>query len=96
MAEKSLKSARRGEIYRIVDVVSGHALSERLLELGLQAGECVRVLHEAPVSADPIVIEVSGTRLAMRRDEAALVLVKDFSSDNQDHRSFEPARGDDL
>jgi len=80
MASKSLKSARKGESFRILDVVSGHPLSNRLIELGLHAGERVTIVHEAPVSGDPIILEVSGTRLALRRSDAALVLVDESMS----------------
>lgn len=77
MEYKSLKSAKKGQCFRIFDIVSGHPMTERLLELGLQSGELVRITHEAPVSGDPIVLEVCGTRLALRRDEAALVFVQE-------------------
>lgn len=79
MSLKSLKLSKKGEFFTIRDIVEGHPLSHRLLELGLMAGEGVAVVHEAPMSADPIVIEVAGTRLALRRDEAALILVEEVS-----------------
>lgn len=76
MGIQSLRSAKKGESFRIVDVVSGHSLSDRFLELGLQAGELISVVHEAPVSRDPIVLDLFGTRFALRRDEADLILVE--------------------
>ncbi|MEN9826583.1 MAG: hypothetical protein RI953_2328 [Pseudomonadota bacterium] len=82
VSSKSLKLARKDESFRILDVVSGHPLSERLLELGLQTGEFVKIVHEAPLSGDPIVLEVCGTKLALRREEAALIFVEDLSSEN--------------
>jgi len=78
--QKTLKTSRKDERFRVVDVVPGHPLSDRLLELGLQAGECLQVIHEAPLSGDPIVLEINGTRLALRRSEADLVLVEDLDA----------------
>lgn len=80
VAVKSLKLSKKGDSYRIRDVVPGHPLSDRLLELGLQTGEIVEVIHEAPLSRDPIVISICGTRLALRREEAGLVLVDELTS----------------
>lgn len=80
MAVKTLKLAKKGDVYRVVDVVSGHPFSERLLELGLHSGELVAVVHEAPFSGDPIVLDVCGTRLALRRAEAELIFVVDTSA----------------
>lgn len=84
MQGKSLKFAKKGDSFRITDVVTGHPLSNRLLELGLQAGERICVVHEAPWSRDPIVLDVCGTRLALRRDEAALILVEQEAVDSGD------------
>lgn len=75
MTVKTLKLAKKGDVCRVVDVVSGHPLSDRLLELGVQSGELLAVVHEAPFSGDPIVVDVCGTRLALRRSEAELIFV---------------------
>lgn len=68
-----LSELRENEAAVVLAVREGHPLSERLVELGFIAGERVSVLHEAPLSRDPIVIECGGMRLALRRVEAALV-----------------------
>lgn len=72
---KSLKELKKNKSATIVDIRAGHPLSERLLEMGLAAGERVEILHEAPLSRDPIVIFCCGTRIALRRSEAELVTV---------------------
>jgi len=74
---KTLKELPRNTKARVVDVATGHAISVRLVELGFMAGEWVEVVHEAPLSRDPIVVECSGTRIALRRSEASLILVDD-------------------
>lgn len=72
---RTLRDVQKNCVVGIVDVVSGHPLSERLVELGFMAGEKIQVIHEAPFSRDPIVVECGGTRIALRRAEAELVLV---------------------
>lgn len=71
-----LSELSRGNVATIVSVREGHPLSERLAELGFIAGEIVRVVHEAPVSRDPIVVDCGGMLLALRRTEAALVAIE--------------------
>lgn len=46
----------------------------RLLDLGLTPGEEVVVTHTAPFG-DPIVVRVRGALLALRKREAAWILV---------------------
>lgn len=71
-----LSELSRGNVATIVSVREGHPLSERLAELGFIAGEVVRVVHEAPISRDPIVVDCGGMLLALRRTEAALVEIE--------------------
>jgi ferrous iron transport protein A len=58
-----------------VDVVGGPpALAQRLMELGMFEGEAVTLLGAAPLG-DPLEIDVSGTRLSLRKADAAHVRV---------------------
>jgi|GEM_PF-2593975 len=58
-----------------IESVSGPAtLVQRLLELGVMAGEDVTVVNKAPLG-DPIEIECALTRLSLRKSEAAHVQV---------------------
>jgi len=50
-------------------------IAERLRDLGFVAGEPVRVVARGPVGADPLLIQIGFTRFALRRAEAARVLV---------------------
>lgn len=52
------------------------SIARRLRELGFVAGEPVRVVARGPVGADPLLIQIGFTRFALRRSEAARVLVK--------------------
>jgi ferrous iron transport protein A len=47
----------------------------RLLDLGFTPGEEVAVTHRAPLG-DPLVIRVRGALLALRKREAAWILVR--------------------
>ncbi len=46
----------------------------RLLDLGFTPGEVVTVTHHAPLG-DPLVVRVRGALLALRKREAAWILV---------------------
>jgi len=74
---KSLKFIEKNKIVSVLDVRTGHPLSERLVELGFVAGEAIEIVHEAPLSGDPIVVMCAGTRIALRRDEADLILIEE-------------------
>lgn len=55
-------------------------LERRLLEIGFTEGASVEVLHEGLLGRDPIVVLVDGTRIALRRREAQVILVKAASA----------------
>ena len=48
----------------------------RLMELGLVQGSRVELVHEAPYGGDPIAVRVRGTLIALRRSEAARILIQ--------------------
>ncbi|WP_424810916.1 FeoA family protein [Roseococcus sp. YIM B11640] len=50
-------------------------LERRLIELGFVEGARVEVLHTGPFGGDPIAIRVQTTTVALRRSEAAFILV---------------------
>lgn len=51
-------------------------LTQRLMELGFLLGAEVRIVHEAPLTKDPIAVEVRGSLIALRRSEANFVEVQ--------------------
>jgi ferrous iron transport protein A len=53
-------------------------LRRRLLELGLVPGTPVTVVRRAPLG-DPLEITLRGYALSLRRDEAALIMVRPSS-----------------
>ena len=88
----ALAQARRGDCGVVVGVGAGrvsHAqaksnrrgvtdleLEQRLLEIGFVEGARVQVLHEGPFGRDPVAVRVDDTRIALRRREAADVLIE--------------------
>jgi ferrous iron transport protein A len=64
-----------GQGGRVVGVDARDAVGQRILEMGLTPGVDVRLTGTAPLG-DPLVFEVRGYRLSLRRTEAALVEVE--------------------
>ena len=48
---------------------------QRLYEVGFMVGEQIKVLHEAPLSRDPISIKIKEGVYALRREDADLIQV---------------------
>ncbi len=81
-----LSEAARGDAGVIVSVgvdgddtdhgVSRPELERRLLEMGFVEGARVEVLHEGFIGRDPIAVQLDDMRVALRRREAAYILVR--------------------
>ena len=74
------RTGDRGVIVRVGDQnqTDEHALEleRRLLELGLVEGAQVELLHEGLFGRDPIAMKVDDMRVALRRHEAASLIVQ--------------------
>lgn len=69
-----LSNMRRGQQARIHTIDASDALTRKLLEMGLEEGMDVTLLHEGPVGRDPIAIRITGDRvIALRRRDAAAI-----------------------
>ena len=51
-------------------------IAARLRDLGFVVGEPVRIVARGPIGADPLLVQIGFTRFALRRAEAARVLVE--------------------
>ena len=71
---KTLDQSRAGERLRIERVDGPPELVQRLLEFGLLEGETIEVVGYAPLG-DPLEIHIGGTRLSLRKREAACIAV---------------------
>ncbi len=60
---------------RVDDAHASDPIAQRLRDLGFVEGEPVRVVAIGPLGADPMLIQIGSTRFALRRTEAARVLV---------------------
>lgn len=58
---------------------SGDWVAQRLIELGFFPGERVRVVATGPIQREPLLVEVGCTHFALRKAEAARVLVTDVA-----------------
>jgi ferrous iron transport protein A len=56
-------------------------IAARLGDLGFVAGEPVRVVARGPLGGDPLVVQVGYTRFALRRAEAARVVLRADAAD---------------
>jgi ferrous iron transport protein A len=63
-------------ISEVVSQGERDAIAVRLAELGFVPGEPVRVVAHGPVGGDPLLVQIGYTRFALRRTEAARVLVQ--------------------
>ncbi|MCS6884326.1 MAG: ferrous iron transport protein A [Acidobacteriota bacterium] len=68
----TLVDAVRSKWYRIAGVEASNDERRRLLELGLTPGTEVCVVQEVPFG-DPLIVQVRGARLALRKREAEWV-----------------------
>ncbi|MBI4925405.1 MAG: ferrous iron transport protein A [Bdellovibrio sp.] len=73
---KTLGELNKGETGIIVKVKENYKISNRLLEMGFLEGTRVEVIHEAPITKDPIAIRVRGAIIALRRSEAQLIEIE--------------------
>jgi len=66
-----------GKSVRVVDVWGGMGMKNRLAAIGIYPGATVKVVKSLP---GPMIIEVSGTRLALGKGMAARIRVEDSVS----------------
>ena len=70
----TLADLKLGEV-AIIDSFSNESMALRLIEMGCNPGERVKINNFAPLG-DPIAIFVSGYLLSLRKQEALTVLVR--------------------
>jgi len=67
-------------VHRVEDASAADPIAVRLRDLGFVSGEHVRIVARGPIGADPLLIQIGFTRFALRRSEAARVLVEPLAS----------------
>ena len=73
MTLPELQAGRHGVVTGVNETGPGDAVARRLRDLGFVAGETVRLVTRGPMGGEPLLVQVGGTRFAMRRAEAARV-----------------------
>lgn len=76
MLLSDLPSGLSATIERVEDRTVVDAIAARLRDLGFVPGEPVRVVARGLIGADPLVVQIGFTRFALRRAEAARVIVQ--------------------
>ena len=74
-AERALSDLALEERGMVVGVKGRGPIKRRLMDMGLVPGSVVETIQVAPLG-DPIEIKLKGYRLALRKDEAARVVVR--------------------
>ena len=72
----TLADLTKGESRTVLAVHGEHAITRRLMEMGVVPGVAVRMVKAAPFG-DPIEINVRGYSLALRRNEADSVVLEE-------------------
>lgn len=62
------------------EVAPNDTIARRLRELGFVAGERVEVVATGPFGAEPLLVQIGFTRFALRRSEAARILLREVAS----------------
>jgi ferrous iron transport protein A len=73
--EKKLLSQLPLGAHAMIQSVKGGFLAPKLADLGLFEGSDVAVLYRAPLG-DPLAVEVQGTVVSLRREEADWITVE--------------------
>lgn len=61
----------------VEDAIASDPIARRLRDYGFVRGEPVRLVGCGPFGADPLLVQIGFTRFALRRNEAARVIVED-------------------
>ncbi len=76
MLLSELPRGHAATVERVKDELAVDPIAERLRTLGFVAGEPIRVVARGLTKAAPLVVQIGYTRFALRRAEAARVIVQ--------------------
>ncbi len=83
--ERSLKLTElplrvAAQVEAVHELAPNDTIARRLRELGFVAGERVEVVANGPFGAEPLLVQIGFTRFALRRSEAARVILREVAS----------------
>jgi ferrous iron transport protein A len=64
----------------VQELHANDAIARRLKELGFVKGEDVRLVARGPIGGEPLLVQVGFTRFALRRTEAARIMITAVST----------------
>lgn len=67
---------KKAYVTEVLEFKNTLCLSQRLRDIGFVPGEPVAVVALAPWGGDPLLVQIGGTRFALRRNEARMVVVE--------------------
>ena len=73
---KTLKEAKVGETLKVIKIDGVGATKRRIMDMGITKGVEVYVRKVAPLG-DPIEVTVRGYELSLRKEDAAMIDVKE-------------------
>ncbi|MCL1999844.1 MAG: ferrous iron transport protein A [Planctomycetes bacterium] len=72
---RTLKTAKCGEIMRVVKITGGGAIKRRIMDMGITKGVEIFVRKIAPLG-DPMEVTVRGYELSLRKADAETIEVE--------------------
>lgn len=63
-------------VLQVLELQQPDPIAARLRDLGFVTGEPVQLVAHGPFGADPILVQVGSARFALRRSEAARILIE--------------------
>jgi len=80
---KKLAEANPGEELKIIDVIGGRGVRNRLLQMGLHSGDRIKVLSRGPFGGPVFIENIStGSKLAVGRGIAYKIIVESLNGKN--------------
>jgi DtxR family Mn-dependent transcriptional regulator len=74
--QKYLSEIKSGRSFKVIKIFAKGEIRRRLLDIGFIKNEKGKIIREALLK-DPIEIEIKGTKVSLRRSEAALICVEE-------------------
>ncbi|MBM7870391.1 ferrous iron transport protein A [Clostridium pascui] len=71
---ETLNNAKVGNFVEVQDIFAQGLLRERMLALGVTKGANIEVIRRGP-SGDPTVYDIRGAMIALRKEEASLIII---------------------
>lgn len=83
-----LSAAETGDEVVIVNVLGSGAFRKRITEMGFVKGKRVKVIKNAPLQ-DPVEYEIMGYNISLRRTEASMIQVLEYTGEESELLPFE-------